>query len=89
MRASVGESCIQLNRKAVKEARPPANRGDDRQSSSHHDEMVGVAAAEITLNDESECKTNEELTPRITNLKRESSPNRIHMKKTSFKFAAD
>ena len=89
MRASVGESCIQVNRKAVKEARPPANRGDDRQSSSHQDEIVGAAAAEITLYNESECKTNEELTPRISSLKRGSSPNSINMKKTSFKIAAD
>ena len=89
MRASVGESCIQVNRKAVKEARPPANRGDDRQSSSHHDEMVGTAPAEITLNDESEYKTNEESTPRISSLKRGSSSNSINMKETSFIIAAD
>jgi len=44
-----------MNRKAVKEARPPANLGDDRHSSSHHDEILG---AEITLND-SEFLVNE------------------------------
>lgn len=35
------ESCIQANRKAVKELRPPQNLGDDVKSSSHHDELVG------------------------------------------------
>jgi len=47
-----------MNRKAVKEARPPANLGDDRHSSSHHDEMVG---AEITIND-SEFQVNDNIT---------------------------
>jgi hypothetical protein len=51
--------------------------------------MVGTAPAEITLNEESEYKTNEELTPRISSLRRGSSPNSINMKKTSFKIAAD
>lgn len=31
------ESCIQANRKATREIRPPANQGDDK-SSSHHEE---------------------------------------------------
>lgn len=54
----------------MKEARPPANEGDDRESSSHHDEMIG---AEITLND-SEFQ---ESTPNKANFRRGSSPNAI------------
>jgi hypothetical protein len=60
MRASVGaDSCIQANRKAVKESRPPANLGDESDSSSHNDEICG---ADFTLAD-SEYKINGENSP--------------------------
>ena len=38
---SGNESCIQANRKVVKDLRPPQNHGDDQRSSCHHDEMAG------------------------------------------------
>ena len=67
-----------MNRKAVKEARPPANEGDDRESSSHHDEMIG---AEITLND-SEFHIFEDDTVKFI---RGSSPNGQNIRQSSFK----
>ena len=51
----------------MREARPPANKGDDRHSSSHHDEIAG---AEITLNN-SEFNND---SPIKINIKRGSSP---------------
>ena len=50
MLGSQNESCIQVNRKAVRESRPPFNLGDDEKSSSHHDEL-GVGACDYSIND--------------------------------------
>jgi hypothetical protein len=51
MVVSVAESCIQANRKAVKELRPPANKGDASSNKSNRDELE---ICDLTMG-ESDC----------------------------------